>query len=65
MAEKTTEALAEGRIKLRGERPPGVIGEMQPERLLRRLREARQAHTLEDDERSWRELERILREDPV
>lgn len=61
---KNTEAPAE-RIQLRGERPPGVVGEMQPEEALRRLREARKAHTLEDDERSWRELERILREDPV
>lgn len=61
---KETGAPAE-RIQLRGERPPGVVGEMQPGRLLARLREARKEHTLEDDERSWRELSRILREDPV
>lgn len=53
------------RIELKGRRPAGVIGEMKPEELLKALREARKEHTLEDDEQSWRELDRILREDPV
>lgn len=53
------------KIELKGERPLGVIGEMQPEKALEILRQARQERTLEEDERSWKELDRILREDPV
>ena len=65
MSEEKQSQTEKGRIKLRGERPPGVIGEMDPKKALDVLRKAREERTLEEDERSWRELDRILREDPV
>jgi hypothetical protein len=52
-------------IELKGERPPGVVGKMDPENALDVLRRAREERTSEEDERSWRELDRILQEDPV
>ncbi len=53
------------KIKLRGERPPGVIGEMKPEKVLEMLEEWRQEGSLEEEERTWAELDRILREYPI
>lgn len=51
--------------KLRGERPPGVVGRMKPRKLIDFLEKEQRERTLEEDEQSWGELERILREDPV
>lgn len=51
--------------KLRGERPPGVVGRMKPRQLIEALDRAQREADPEQEERSWRELERILREDPV
>jgi hypothetical protein len=38
---------------------------MNPEEALEILQRARTERTAEEDERSWSELDRILREDPV
>ncbi len=51
--------------KLRGKRPPGVVGRMKPRQLIELLERMEREHTLEEEERTWRELDRILREDPV
>lgn len=53
------------KIKLRGERPPGVIGEMKPEKLIEALDRWQQEGSLEEEERTWKELDRILREEPI
>ena len=53
------------KIKLRGKRPPGVIGEMKPEKILEMLDRWRQEGSLEEEERTWKELDRILRKYPV
>ena len=55
----------ERRIKLRGKRPPGVIGEMKPEKMLRMLDKWKEEGSLEEEERTWKELDRILREHPI
>ena len=55
----------ERKIELRGERPPGVIGKMRPEKALDMLDRWREEGSLEEDERTWKELDRILREYPV
>ncbi len=51
--------------KLRGKRPPGVVGRMKPRQFIEIMEEAQRERTLEEDERSWKELDRILKEDPV
>ena len=65
MSEKSQSEQTEKKIELRGERPPGVIGEMRPERALEMLERWRQEGSLEEEERTWKELDRILREYPV
>jgi hypothetical protein len=56
------EAPPENRSELRGERPPGVIGEMHPERFLKRSRRWRKEGFLEEEERIWRPFEPSLRD---
>src|SRR5699024_3722031 len=53
------------KIKLRGERPPGVIGEMKPEKAIKMMEKWRKEGSLEEEERTWKELDRILREEPI
>jgi hypothetical protein len=53
------------KIKLRGERPPGVIGEMKPEKLIEMLDRWQREGSLEEEERIWKELDRILSEEPI
>lgn len=65
MSEKSQSEQTERKIELRGERPPGVIGEMKPEQALEMLDRWRQEGSLEEEERTWKELDRILREYPV
>jgi hypothetical protein len=65
MSERTPRPSDREKITMKGERPPGVVGEMNPEEALDILRRARTERTAEEDERSWSELDRILREDPV
>lgn len=65
MSEKSQSEKTERKIELRGERPPGVIGEMKPEKILEMLDRWREEGSLEEEERTWKELDRILREDPV
>lgn len=55
-----TEAPREKKIELRGERPPGVIGEMHPERFLKKLRRWRTEGSLEEEERVWEQLDKLL-----
>lgn len=59
-AEDEREARPEKKIKLRGERPPGVIGEMHPERFLKKLRRWRTEGSLEEEERVWEQLDKML-----
>jgi hypothetical protein len=65
MSEQASRSSKQKKIELKGERPPGVVGEMDPEKALDVLRRAREERTSEEDERSWRELDRILQEDSV
>jgi hypothetical protein len=65
MSEQPSRPSKQEKIELKGERPPGVVGEMNPEKALDILRRAREGRTSEEDEQSWRELDRILQEDPV
>lgn len=65
MSQKSQSEETERKIELRGERPPGVIGEMKPEKALDMLDRWREEGSLEEDERTWKELDRILREYPV
>ncbi len=53
------------KIKLRGERPPGVIGEMKPEKAIKMMEKWQKESSLEEEERTWKELDRILREEPI
>ena len=53
------------KIELKGERPPGVIGEMKPEKVLEMLKQWSEEGSLEEEERTWAELDRILREHPL
>ncbi len=62
---KNNEQRKENKIKLRGEKPPGVIGQMKSEELRKMLRQWREEGSLEEEERTWAELDRILREEPV
>lgn len=48
------------KIKLRGKRPPGVIGEMHPERALEMMRRWREEGSLEEEERVWEQLDKML-----
>lgn len=48
------------KIKLKGERPPGVIGEMHPERALEMMRRWREEGSLEEEERVWEQLDKML-----
>jgi hypothetical protein len=50
------------KIQLKGERPPGVIGEMHSERLLKKLRRWRTEGSCEEDERVWEQFEPSLRD---
>jgi len=59
-AEAEREAPPEKKIELKGERPPGVIGEMHPERLLKKLRRWRTEGSLEEEERVWEQLDKML-----
>jgi hypothetical protein len=61
-AEAEREAPPEKKIELKGERPPGVIGEMHPERFLKKLRRWRTEGSLEEEERIWRQFEPALRD---
>ena len=59
-AEAEREAPPEKKIELKGERPPGVIGEMHPEQLLKKLRRWRTEGSLEEEERVWEQLDKML-----
>jgi len=65
MSERTPRSPDREKITLKGERPPGVVGDMNPEEALEIMRRARTERTSAEDEQSWSELDRILREDPV
>ena len=65
MSEHKDEQTEPRKIELKGERPPGVIGEMKPEKALRMMRKWREEGSLEEEERTWKALDRILREYPV
>ncbi len=62
---ENTEQAKKRKIELRGERPPGVIGEMKPEEALEMMKKWREEGSLEEEERTWAELDRILREYPI
>ncbi len=62
---KKTKQPKKRKIKLRGERPPGVIGEMKPEKIIKMLDKWQKEGSLEEEERTWKELDRILREEPI
>lgn len=64
MKEKTKKSKKRT-IILRGERPPGVIGEMKPEKIIEALNKWQKEGSLEEEERTWKELDRILREEPI
>jgi hypothetical protein len=57
-----TKAQPEKKIELKGERPPGVIGEMKPKKALKMLRRWREEGSLEEEERVWEQLEPALRD---
>lgn len=59
------QATGKRRIELRGERPPGVVGEMNPEKALEMLAKWREEGSLEEEERTWAELDRTLRDFPI
>jgi hypothetical protein len=65
MSRENSSEQKQQKIELRGKRPPGVIGEMKPEKALEMLKRWREEGSLEEEERTWKELDRILREDPV
>lgn len=65
MDERNNQKKRKVQTKLRGERPPGVVGRMKPRQLIELIERMKREHTLEEEERTWKELDRILREDPV
>ena len=65
MSDEKSSKKERKKIKLRGKRPPGVIGEMKPEKVREMLERWKKEGSLEEEERTWKELDRILREHPV
>lgn len=62
MSEKTPQdERAAEREKVQLKRPPGVTGEMHPERFLEKMRRWREEGSLEEEERIWRQFEPSLR----
>lgn len=51
--------------EIAGGRPPGVVGEMHPEKIHEMLKRWREEGSLEEEERTWAALDKILREDPI
>lgn len=55
----------ERKREIAGGRPPGVIGEMHPEKIHEMLKEWRAEGSIEEEKRTWAALDRILRENPI